>query len=496
MNTKVLSKILLVSRICVCLFLAIFTAFIIAPELIIRLINNCSSVCLYIIYFFLLCFFIIVVFHLGKSANSLPYTDSVTNDINCERFKAEAKRLIEKKGAKAYAIIQIDINKFKYINERYGFSKGNELLKWVNDTIKLHIKENELCARLLGDWFVVLIKNDGQQKITRRIKEIISDLSNYHAFNNSEHLRLSVKCGVYELNDNNEDINHAIEKAILAGQSVVNHYKSAYAFYDEKLIKNMIGVKQLEDRMVEALKNKEFIVYFQPKYSLADKQIYGAEALVRWEHPEKGLMLPIDFIPIFEKNGFIVMLDKYVFETVCKQIRWWIDNGYPVVPVSVNISRVNLYKDGFVDSFAKIIKKYNIPANYVELELTESAIIQNQNTLNKTSEKLRANGISLSIDDFGNGYSCLSLLGIMPFDTVKIDKRFLLGNFHTDSGRIVIERIVDLVKTIHMRVVAEGVETSEQADFLKSIGCDIVQGYLFSPPINIEKFNNLILRPQ
>ncbi len=250
--------------------------------------------------------------------------------------------------------------------------------------------------------------------------------------------------------------------------------------------------KQLVDRLDTALKNGEFLMFLQPKFSLDNKQIYGAEALVRWNHPTKGFLIPAAFLPIFERNGSIVLIDKFIFEKACAQIRWWLDNGYPVVPVSVNISRVNLYRDDFVEGYLEVLKQYDILPEYIELELTESAIIKNQHALYEITRKFKKHGISLSIDDFGNGFSCLSLLGIMPFDTVKIDKRFLLGNFNTKSGRIVIEKIVELVQAIKMNVVAEGVETNEQVDFLKNAGCNIVQGYLFSPPVDVDGFNQMM----
>ncbi|MCK9478738.1 MAG: bifunctional diguanylate cyclase/phosphodiesterase [Firmicutes bacterium] len=491
MNKKMLDRLRLILKICFILLLIGFLTFLIFPGLFFSSIKTYNAQSIRIIFLLLIMVLIFTKLYIKEKAKAITVTDTVTSGPNSEWFRAEAEKLFKRHGTKGYSIIQIDIDKFKFVNRRYGFSEGDKLLKYIHDMLNLNTHENELSARLLGDWFVMLINSSKRGDIISRVEKIINDISCYPDVS-SKKFKVAVKCGIYILKAKKETVNGAIEKAIIAGRSVMSGYNSSYAFYDERLANSIIDAKQLEDRIGEAIKDGEFFVVFQPKYCLNNKEIYGAEALVRWNHPERGLMLPAEFIPIFEKNGFIVSLDRYVFEMVCKQIRWWLDNDYHIVPISVNVSQVNLYKTDFVKDFIGILGKHCIPSEYIELEFTESAIFENQIALHKIIKEFKSKGIALAIDDFGSGYSCLSLLGIMPFDTVKIDRRFLSGNFNTNSGRVVIKKIVELVNTIGMRVVIEGVETDEQADFLKNIGCNIVQGYLFSPPVTIECFNKLI----
>ncbi len=245
--------------------------------------------------------------------------------------------------------------------------------------------------------------------------------------------------------------------------------------------------------MYGALERNEFEVYMQPKVDLKTGEISGAEALVRWNHPELGLLNPIRFIPIFEKNGFITKLDKFVFDQVCLYLRSWLNLGYHVVPVSVNVSRIHFLNANFVHDYNKIKENYNIPDNLIEIEITESVVFSNEkeDEIFTVMRKFRNDGFDISMDDFGSGYSCLGLLKDMPIDTLKLDKIFL-EHIEDYSSQIIVNNIVNMAKNLNLNVISEGVETDMQVDFLRDIGCDMAQGFIFEKPIPISEFNALI----
>ncbi|MDX5684949.1 putative bifunctional diguanylate cyclase/phosphodiesterase, partial [Clostridioides difficile] len=263
----------------------------------------------------------------------------------------------------------------------------------------------------------------------------------------------------------------------------------SYSFFNEDTRNRLYKEKRLEDNMNKALEKGEFIVYYQPKYSLDDvNEIEGAEALIRWNSPEFGFISPIDFVPLFEKNGFIVNIDMFVFEEVCKTLNKWINKGYTPVPISVNMSRVHLYRDNFIENITDLISKYNISPEFIELELTESVVFDNLNILIDIMKKIKEIGFLISMDDFGSGYSSLNLLKDLSFDILKLDRGFLIETTDTKRGKIIISKIVEMAKAIDIKVICEGVETYEQVEFLKEIGCDKVQGYLFAKPMVLDEF--------
>lgn len=302
----------------------------------------------------------------------------------------------------------------------------------------------------------------------------------------------AVKTGIYFINNDDLDIRLAIDRASFAKTVLKDSYKSDYSVYDNKMGSTLIEVKKIEDDMYRALEEKEFKVYLQPKVDLQTGVISGAEALVRWEHPEFGLLVPDRFIPIFEKNGFIVNLDKYVFEEVCLNISQWLKAGYDVVPVSVNVSRLHFLNSNFVSEYNKIKKKYMISDELIEIEITESVVFSNDNKeVFTVMRKFRDEGFEISMDDFGSGYSSLGLLKEMPIDTLKLDKMFL-NDIEEYNTQIIVGSIVNMAKNLNLNVVSEGVETLMQVDFLKDIGCDMAQGFVFARPKTIVEYEELI----
>jgi EAL domain-containing protein (putative c-di-GMP-specific phosphodiesterase class I) len=243
-----------------------------------------------------------------------------------------------------------------------------------------------------------------------------------------------------------------------------------------------------------SLEREEFIVYYQPKYDLLTETIVGAEALVRWAHPKLGFISPARFVPIFEQNGFIYQLDKYVWEKVCQQLRADIDEGRTVLPVSINVSRVDFYSPNLVQVFEDLTKKYNLDPRLLELELTESAYVENPQQIIEIIGELQAKGFVILMDDFGSGYSSLNMLKDLPVNVLKIDLRFLSDSKGVENGRAdnILDSIVRMGKRLDLLVIAEGVETQKQVDFLRLIGCEFVQGYFFSEPVPGEDYRELI----
>ena len=281
-------------------------------------------------------------------------------------------------------------------------------------------------------------------------------------------------CGIYKISKSDNDINTIMDRANTARKTIKGGHKNSFAFYDKEMHKKILKEKEIENSMVDALNNGEFIVYFQPKYSLSDYQIIGAEALVRWDNPQKGLIPPIEFIPVFERNGFIVNIDFYVFEEVCKKIREWMDEGQKVVPISVNLSRMHFVNSNFIEKFKLIVDKYKIPTRLIELELTETAVLDNIEGLLDTMNNLKEKGFVISMDDFGTGYSSLNLLKELPVDILKLDRAFFTEKDESNNEKIVISNVIKMAKELKMKVISEGVETISQVEFLKQIGCDMV----------------------
>ncbi len=244
--------------------------------------------------------------------------------------------------------------------------------------------------------------------------------------------------------------------------------------------------------MEYALEAGEFTVYLQPKYSIATEEIVGAEALVRWIHPEKDIISPGDFVPIFEQNGFIIKPDEFVWERVCSLLRKWIDFGLSPIPVSVNVSRIHLKNNRFIATFDRLIEKYGLDKRLLEIEITET--IDNINAENMI-KSLKERGYMLLMDDFGSGYSTLNMLKSTPFDIIKIDKEFLNEFMLSDRGKKIISHTISMSKDIGLGLVAEGVETKEQADFLCSCSCNVAQGFYYSRPIDIDAFEKMVFPP-
>lgn len=423
----------------------------------------------------------------NKRIYDLLYKDTLTGIYNLNKFRIEADKVLGKNTSTQYAIVYTDIEKFRYFNDMYGYSEADKVLREFSHRISQLTNTGEFFARISADNFIMLLKYEDRNSFIERLKSSADSL-NTIAKANGEPYHLILISGVYVLQSQDKNITTAIDKANYARKRIKGAHKSNATFYDDQVEEELMLEKELESMMATALENGEFIPYYQPKYNLQSKAIVGAEALVRWLHPKKGIIPPIKFIPLFEKNGFIMELDFYIYEQVCKTLRNWLDEGRAVIPISINVSRIHLQKADFIPLLKKLITKYQIPIDLLELEITESAFIENMDSLTNLLHELKTAGFILSMDDFGVGYSSLSFLKDLPIDIVKLDKEFLQKNIVSDKERIIIQGFVNIAHNLNIHVVSEGVETQEQAQMLEEIGCETVQGYLFAKPMPLAAF--------
>ncbi|MBW6410596.1 EAL domain-containing protein [Clostridium weizhouense] len=417
--------------------------------------------------------------------------DPLTGLMNLSKFEVVANNLLNNNLQKnKYALIYSDFNKFKYINDNLGYAIGNELLIKFSNLLSDSLEKDELLCRPSSDNFITLIKYNGIKNFKNRLASFNEKFIKIQKqdFNN---LKLSVISGICLISSYNNNLYSIIDKANMARKTIKDSHKSQYAFYDKKLHIQSTKEKKIESLMVTALENKEFLVYLQPKVELLTKKTVGAEALVRWLRPNKTLIAPGEFIPLFEKNGFIIELDFYVYEEIFKTIRRWIDEDKNIFPISVNVSRAHINDNSFIYRLNKLIEKYKIPTNLIELELTENICFNNMDNVINQIIKLKLLGFSFSIDDFGSGYSSLNLLKDIPIDVLKLDKSFFPSNNINKKEKIIVSNIVNMAKDLDILVLSEGIETQEQIDFLTNIGCNLVQGYYFAKPMPIEEFEKI-----
>ncbi|MCC0643194.1 EAL domain-containing protein [Clostridioides sp. ZZV14-6154] len=419
-----------------------------------------------------------------KTIEKMAYTDFVTGYSNWRKFELDVRNLLKKASQNdKHAMVIFDIDKFKAINDIYGHKKGNSILKDIADTLDSITHNNETFARVSSDNFNMLLSYDTREDIINVIKKIII---------NNDVVNLSF--GIYEIKDKSLSISAYSDRASLAKLSIKNNRDINFAFFNDELRDKLLLEDKIEKKMEYALENNQFIMYLQPKYNIKSEKFCGSEALVRWQYTEKEFIYPSDFIPIFEKNGFITKIDMYILEQACKEIRTLFDKGISPLPISVNFSRVDFFKKDFITKIVNICDKYKIPYSLIEIEITESSMFGDTDTLFEVSRSLQDIGFILSMDDFGSGYSSVNMLKNIPLNVIKLDRGFFIDDKNIDKSQIVIKSIVSLIKQLGIRVVAEGIETKSQVEMLRKANCDIIQGYYFSKPLPVKEFEKLVYK--
>lgn len=416
----------------------------------------------------------------NKELEQQTYTDPITGGYNYKKFK----EVIVSKGLSG-TIICLDIHSFKVINTICGIETGDMVIKTIWECIMcvLKTKLNEITAHINADHFIIFLPTEDQQRIISKIKDITMAL----------HL-LSVELDIPQVLPYfgvtkwkpGKRIELAYSEAVTAKHNAKDKQEENWAFFKEEDASKLIEEKQLADAFAGALQNKEFKVWYQPKYNPVTNRLVGAEALVRWQKADGTLLPPSKFIPIFERNGMIRILDEYIFKHVCRQQKKWREQGKQIVPVSINLSRVSLYYESIASQYKHITEEIGIEKKFIPIEITETAAINNS-VLQRVTDQLHRNNFHLHMDDFGSGYSSLATLNKNYFENLKLDKS-LIDNIGSFNGERLLEHTISLAKELEMKVTAEGVETLSQVKFLKHNGCDSIQGYIYSKPLPVEQF--------
>lgn len=437
-----------------------------------------------ILVFGVVFFFYIASYQRSKrELYDLAYQDPLTGGDNYVCFKEKIKR---KKDVPGY-IISMDLSEFKIINNTCGIAKGNVILKAVWDILAAETRGDELAAHINADRFILYLKDEDKQLLEARLNKLISRISGLSEAMNVP--RVVPYFGIYYANDlTTAETNYSY--ASHARHQVKGRRDHNYAYYEESDYQLMLRNRSLEDGFEEAIREHRFEVWYQPKYSTSDASIVGSEALVRWRMEDGNLISPGTFIPLFEKNGMISMLDEYVFRAVCMQQKKWMEEGKQILPVSINISRASLYYSKIVEKYKAILDEYGVDSRYIQLEITESATVDNKE-IQELIDQFHIVGFQLLLDDFGNGYSSLSSLNEMHFDVLKLDKS-LIDYIGDSNGEKLLYHIVNLVKSLGLKITAEGVESREQVGFLQKLHCNDIQGFYFSRPLPYPEYEKLL----
>ena len=426
---------------------------------------------------------------IDKSRMLMSEMDSVTGVYTKLKFYQKVRQMLTEVSGEKFAFVRIDIDRFKMINNFYGINEGDKVLKSIADELGRIERafDHFLYGRLENDVFACCLPYKEEN-----IEVLVNALQlNMKKVNKDYNIKVS--CGVYVINDYNMDISEMYDRAYLAAKDCKGKFVQNLAYYDESMIENMRQEQFIINEVNRALDQEEFEVYLQPKIDLTTEKSYGAEALVRWNHPKRGMLKPGEFNPIYERNGIIGRLDQYMWRKVCKLLRQWLDLGRNPHPISVNVSRVNIYNPQLVKILNKLITEFRIPPELLHLEITESAFMEDQSLVMNTVKRLRNLGFKIMMDDFGSGYSSLNILKDMEVDYLKIDMQFLQQDKEFNGkGEKVLTSVVRMAKWLKMPCIVEGVETEEQVDFLKCIGCEYVQGFYYAKPMPVEDYERFL----
>ncbi len=411
--------------------------------------------------------------------------DRLTGLYSKEFFYKRVKDILNQNPEREYDIICSDIENFKLVNDVFGIPSGDCLLRGIADLYLEIVDGRGFCGRLNADQFVCMIERNWQY--TDDMFETVSRQINTMPCTKN----IVIKWGIYPVEDRELPAEQMCDRALLAARSIKGKYGKYFSVYDDELRSKLLLDQAITDGMETALAEGQFEIYLQPKYRIADNSLAGAEALVRWNHPQMGLLMPVTFIPLFERTGFITRLDQAVWKNACTVLKNWDGKGYPPLPISVNVSRADIYNADLADILLTIMQEYDLPVYRLPLEITESAYTENPKQIIETVGALKKLGFVIEMDDFGSGYSSLNMLSQMPMDILKLDMKFIQNETAKPIHQGILHFIMELARSMGLSVVAEGVETAGQLRRLQEIGCDYVQGYYFAKPMSCFEFEKL-----
>lgn len=435
--------------------------------------------------------------HAYQGAVTRMEHDTLTGLISFERFHEEIERIILSNKTNNYLMIYTDFENFKYFNYKYGYTVGDQLLKDFCSSIisKIVDKHNLYFTRVVSDQFLMFrparYEKDEYEKLIEEIEQKNIDfmLRQKERFPQSN---VTLRTGVYYVTPECMSASYAIDVANYARQKVDNDSKCSVRFYDDEMQKRRTLENQIVNEMKEAIEQHQFKVYFQPKYSIKNREITGAEALIRWERENGEVLSPDSFISVYENNGKIVELDFYVFETVVKYLAKNQKEGRNQVPISINASSLHAMDSQTITLYMDILKKYDVDPSLVEIELTETAVVSEYESVRELFDEFQLHGIKTAMDDFGSGYSILNTIVDIPVDVIKIDRGFITSCLESDRGIYFLKHLIDMIRNLGYQIICEGVETDQQIEILKQIGCDEIQGYWYSKPLKEEDYDKLL----
>ncbi|MDO5562939.1 MAG: EAL domain-containing protein [Synergistaceae bacterium] len=412
--------------------------------------------------------------------------DELTGLYNRSAFLDKAAEMIALRDPGFYIMSALDIDNFKVINDQYGTEEGDGVLKYISSTLEDFFSSiNGICCRVSADNFAFLYPC-GQNETG-----LVAGMFAREFAPERFPMPVSFSIGRYVVYDKDLPASAMYDRAYIAKQSIKGRYDENIAYFDESMREHLIHEQEIVDQMHSALLERQFEVWLQPQYNHMTGALVGAEALVRWRHPTRGLIPPADFIEIFEQNGFIYELDQFVWERTCELLRKWLDEGRDPLPISVNVSRSDIFNPDIVEVIAGLVSKHGIPTELLRLEITETAFAKSTEQIVGVAKQLMELGFVVEIDDFGSGYSSLNTLKDVPADIIKLDMKFLESAKSSARGGSIVESVVRMAKWLNMRVIAEGVETKQQADYLLSIGCVYLQGYYYARPMTADDYEAL-----
>ncbi|MEG0764673.1 MAG: EAL domain-containing protein [Pseudoflavonifractor sp.] len=424
-----------------------------------------------------------------KQLKYLADYDALTGVYNKAKFFRATRELVDANPAETFVFLRFDVDRFQLINSFFGMAEGDKLLIYIARQMAADAQKCEKATygRIESDVVAICVPYHKEQ-VEAMVRQSKKTLAQYN-----RNYDIVPSIGIYVIDDPNVSVEEMYNRATLAAKTCKGNYVDFFAYYTEQMSAAITAEQQITNEMNAALENGQFEIYLQPQYNIHTNMPCGAEALVRWMHPTRGMIMPDEFIPIFERNGFITTLDYYVWEQACKCLRERMDRAIQPYPISVNVSRVNVYNPNLVEMLLELVGRYGLEPALLNLELTESAYTDNPTAMKKVMTQLQSHGFTIMMDDFGSGYSSLSLLKDIVIDILKIDMRFLTVTDLPGRGENIIASVIRMAKWLSIPVIAEGAETAEQVNFLRSVGCDYVQGYYFAKPMPVAEYEQLCI---
>ena len=427
--------------------------------------------------------------HAEIHVRELAYNDALTGLPNRTMFINHTQKLLKKvrRRSEMVAVIFLDLDRFKYINDTLGHSMGDVLLKAVADRIKRCVRPADIVARLGGDAFTLVLDGIEDDNVVANIaNKLCQKLGEPYSFEGRE-IFVTVSIGISMYPQDGDDVDVLMKRADTA-MFRAKENGGSYLFYEKEMEAVVVSKAEIDQDLRHALEREEFDVFYQPKFNLQTSKIHGVEALIRWNHPGKGQIGPDEFIPLAEETGLISEVGLWVLVNACVQMQSWIDKGYAPMSVSVNLSGKQLEDSDIASQVAHVLARSGLKPEYLELEITESTIMKHPEEVISILHQLKAMGMRLSIDDFGTGYSSLNYLRKFPIDFLKIDASFVRDITENKEDRLIVKGIIALAKSLNLKVIAEGVETKAQQELLREEGCDSIQGFYIGRPVKSEDF--------